>query len=296
MAMLQALSRLRPSSARGRLIVAHYNHRLRGAESEEDESFVRGLANQLGLPCEVAGASPALEGRYVSEDAAREARYAFLIETAHAVGARYVAVGHTADDQAETILFRLLRGTGLTGITGMPAARPLSEAVTLVRPMLSVRREMVRAYLASLKQSFRTDSSNSDRRFARNRIRHETLPLLGETFGGDVVERLLQLGRQAEELLAPLRDQACRALDSGAVVSGSTILISDRIAQQPPGILREMFVELWRRQRWPRADMSYDRWQELVAMLIGGNTPARMFPGGIRVEKEGESLSVTRLM
>ena len=99
------------------------------------------------------------------------AEYAFLLDAAHRHGARYVAVGHTANDQAETILFRLLRGTGLSGLAGMPAHRPLSEAVTLVRPLLSVRRSPGEEYPEELGQPYRTDPSNAALPFARLRLR-----------------------------------------------------------------------------------------------------------------------------
>ena len=143
-ALLIALRRLVPAGLERRLIVAHAEHDLRGA-APADREFVAALAAHLGLRCvwrRVAvrddGGDEGLEGR------ARRLRYDFLGETALAHGARHVVVGHTADDQAETILQRMLRGTGLAGLGGMAAARELVPGVSLLRPLLGLRREAAR--------------------------------------------------------------------------------------------------------------------------------------------------------
>jgi tRNA(Ile)-lysidine synthase len=295
-ALLRALARLRPGSAGGRIIVAHYNHRWRGAESDEDEAFVVALARSLDLTCEVGRALVAGTLRVPpapqSEDQARNERYAFLLATAHRVGARYVALGHTADDQAETTLFRLLRGTGVSGLTGMPQSRQLSPATTLIRPLLSVRRSEVLNYLGELGQNYRTDASNNDVRFARNRLRQEVLPALQELSAGDVVEQFLQLGRQAAEIIEPLRREAEQLLDRICEVRGDTVLLHlDRISNLPSRpVLREMCVELWRRRSWPRGQMTNARWEELAEVMVSRKSPVGMFPGGLRVIVEGSVL------
>src|SRR3569623_1408931 len=135
-ALLRGMAALRRSGP-GRLIVAHFNHALRAAAAE-DERFVVELCRELGLVCEVGRsrvAERAAECGDGVEAAARHARYEFLQATADRLGARYVATAHTADDQAETILHRILRGTGLAGLSGMSRSRPLGQAVPLLRPM-----------------------------------------------------------------------------------------------------------------------------------------------------------------
>jgi tRNA(Ile)-lysidine synthase len=281
-ALLRALVQLRPEEAHGRIIVAHYNHRWRGEESDGDEAFVKQLARSLNLETLVGHSSSQSPTR--SEESARNERYLFLQAAAQHVGARYVALGHTADDQAETILFRLLRGTGLSGLTGMPFTRQLTEAVTLVRPLLAVRREEVLGYLQYLQQLYRSDTSNSDLRFARNQLRHEVLPKLQDLAARDVVEQLLQLSHQAEELLEPVRHEARQLLDAVADVQGACVTLRlDRAFTRPRHIVREMFVELWRRQHWPRGQMTFERWDELAEAWLSGHTPQGMFPGGLRV-------------
>ena len=144
--------------------------------------------------------------------------------TAERLGARYVVTAHTADDQAETILHRILRGTGVAGLAGMRRARPLGPAATLIRPLLDVRRAEILAYLSELQQPFQDDASNSDLGFTRNRIRHELLPRLAADYNSDVVAALLRLGQTAhdaqqhidaavEELLCDVVSPSPRAID-----------------------------------------------------------------------------------
>jgi tRNA(Ile)-lysidine synthase len=281
-ALLRAIIRLQPKDAGGRIIVAHYNHRWRGVESDADEAFVSKLAASLGLEFKVGQA----DQPSTSEEAARDERYAFLLAAAHRVGARFVAVGHTADDQAETILFRMLRGTGISGLTGMPQTRQLSEATTLIRPLLAVRRAAVLSYLEHLQQPYRTDASNRDVRFARNRLRHEVIPALQELSAGNVVENLLQLGRQAADIVEPLRNEARRLLDRLVEVRrGIVLLYLDKLGHETPSppVLREMFAELWRQRGWPRGQMTSSHWQDLAEVFIARSLQPRMLPGDLQV-------------
>ena len=292
-ALLRAMVRLRLDGAAGRIVVAHYNHRWRGSESDGDELFVTNLAASLELSCEVGRA----DERATSEESARDQRYDFLLMTAHRVGARYVAVGHTADDQAETMLFRMLRGTGLSGLTGMPQTRPLSDATTLIRPLLSVRRAAVLDYLEQLQQPYRTDASNCDTRFARNRLRHETLPALQGWSAGDIVDNLLQLGRQASEIVEPIQAEALRLLDRIGEERAEEVLLHLHRLSEPPqrAVLRELFVELWRRRKWPRGEMSSGRWERLADAALGRTPADETFPGGVRMKTDGALLSLQRL-
>jgi len=160
-----------------RLIVAHLNHLLRGPESDGDERFVVELASRYNLPCEIKRVdvrSLAKQQRQSLEEAGREARYAFFEELRQRHQAAAIALAHHADDQAETLLMRLLRGAGIRGLASM--AHRSDQAV--IRPLLGLHRDDLRAHLALHKIPFREDASNQDRSFLRNRIRHELLPLL----------------------------------------------------------------------------------------------------------------------
>jgi tRNA(Ile)-lysidine synthase len=180
MALLRALIQLKAEAGgAGQLFVGHVNHQLRGEESHADEGWLREQCERLDVPLFVESVNTvqqaADDGDGV-EAAAREGRYRALTRMAEGAGARYVAVAHTRDDQVETVLQRLLRGTGLRGLSGMPTSRMLSPSVTLVRPMLACRRSDVLEYLAAIGQSHRQDATNEAVWFTRNRLRHECYP------------------------------------------------------------------------------------------------------------------------
>lgn len=192
MALLHGTAQLAPER-HWDLTVAHVDHGLRD-DSPDDAAFVAAAAETLGLRWEVrrvdVSALAAAEGRTL-EDAGREARYRFFEEIAapHAL----IATGHTADDSAETILLNLLRGSGLSGVSGIPARRG-----RIVRPLLSARRADLRAALDAANIAYLTDPSNADLGYARNRIRHEVLPAI-ERINPAAVEALLRFGRLAAD-------------------------------------------------------------------------------------------------
>jgi len=186
--------------------VAHFNHKLRGEESEEDERFVAALAEKLALPFYRA-ASDLREVRGNLEQAARRARVEFFRSLIRDGAANRVATGHTRDDQAETVLFRFLRGSGLAGLAGI---HPVTSD-GFIRPFLAVTRAEVCDYLHSRKIVWREDSSNRETRFARNRIRHELLPLLAREWNpkiGDSLAHLADLAYEEERWWAATLDQA----------------------------------------------------------------------------------------
>ncbi len=159
----------------------HVHHGLRGRESDADAAFVRALGKSLGLPVFVARAGVRTLARRRGlglEEAGRKARYAALAARARRGRYALVAVGHQLDDQAETVLLHLLRGTSLEGLGGIPPRRALTAGVTLVRPLLPLTRAEVRAYLEIHGLDWREDRTNADPVFARNWVRREVLPLL----------------------------------------------------------------------------------------------------------------------
>jgi len=182
---------------------AHLNHRLRDAAADEDEAFCRSLCERLAVPFvaeRVDVAALAARDKRSIEDASRRARYAFLERAADALHADVIATGHTRDDQAETFLLRILRGSGTRGLGGI---RP--RAGRIVRPVLDVTRQELRAFLAEEGETFREDVTNADVRIARNRVRHDVIPLLQAGFGGrvvDVLAREAELARRDEDFLA----------------------------------------------------------------------------------------------
>ena len=182
------------------------------------------------------------------EAAAHLARYRFLRETAERLGARYVVTAHTADDQVETVLHHVLRGTGLAGLAGMQKERALGPAVSLVRPLLVATRREVLDYLATIGQSYREDATNVDRQYTRNAIRHDLLPRLERDFGPSVRDSLLRLASVAGDAQRFIEKAAEQLLDRCLVnCSASGVrLTCDPLMSADRHLVREMFVALWR--------------------------------------------------
>jgi tRNA(Ile)-lysidine synthase len=286
-ALLLGLHRLAPGT--GRLVVAHAEHDLRAAAAS-DREFVARLAARLGLPFvwrRIAVRAEPSRGEGV-EARARRLRYEFLEQTALERGARYVVVAHTADDQAETILHRMLRGTGLAGLAGMPAARPLGPGASLLRPMLDVSRAEVREFLAATVQGWCEDESNADTRLARNFLRHEVLSRCAAGPFPAATAALVRLGRQAGRVAGALASAAEHVLEAHAIrqADGSVVIRTTPLAALDPHLVAEVFVALWRREAWPRRDMTARHYARLARMVVAGGNAADL-PAGVRVEQAG---------
>jgi tRNA(Ile)-lysidine synthase len=192
--------------------VIHVNHGLRGEESDRDEAFCRALAGRLSLPIEVVRLDVADEARRRKlsiETAARTARYHFFAEAAARLGAGAVATAHTLEDQAETVLLRLLRGAGGRGVSGIRRRRG-----QIIRPLLDCGHADLRAYLSERGERFCHDSSNDDPAFARNRVRQRLLPVIEEMWpsGVSAVARFAALAADDEAYLERVAAEAARSI------------------------------------------------------------------------------------
>jgi len=294
-ALLRGLAAIRVTGP-GRLFGAHFNHHLRGAAADADQQFVVELCRSLSLPCEVGQADVTLRAASGSdglEAAARQARYDFLQATAERLGARYVVTAHTADDQAETILHRIVRGTGLAGLAGMPRSRPLGPA-TLLRPMLGLRRSEVTAYLAELGQLYREDATNLDPGYTRNRLRHELLPQLAVQYNPQVAEALLRLGRLAGEAQKVISDQVESLLPKCVRQAGPSRLSIDCrvLSGQSRCVVRELLVVAWRGQGWGEQAMGFDHWERLADLVHTAEPASLTLPGAVQATRSGEALVI----
>lgn len=298
-ALLRGLCEVRQAGS-GRLVAGHFNHRLRGDESSQDEAFVRELCQKLGVQCRVDRRSG---GHLVAtpdglEAAAREDRYQFLEAAAKECGARCVVTAHTANDQAETILHRVIRGTGIRGLGGIPRLRELAAGISLLRPMLSVFRADVVAYLATLNQEFREDLSNKSLEITRNRIRHHLLPLLADEFNPRVAEAIIRLGQLAAEqetaidqLIGPLIETCCQLRNSKELKIDRASLRAIRASLVPP-----LLIRLWSEQGWSQRSMDREKWTELAELVTGdGSTAAMTLPGPVRAQVDGETVTIRML-
>lgn len=275
------------------LIVAHFNHRWRGLESDADEFFVVDLARDLGLPS-VVGRTDGNTAR--TEEDARSERYRFLNDTATSRHAATVVTAHTRDDQTETVLFRMMRGSGWRGLSGIPFERPLaSGTIRVVRPLLDVSRSEIEAALLERGLSWRRDSSNRSPLHARNRLRHEALPLLRDIHPG-VDAALLGLAGHAATLSREI-EQRVTELRQTALVSEGTVgqrWSRPVLAKASPFIVCESLRGAWRTSCWPETDMTAAHWRRLADLVkVDG---VEMFPGAVRASAKGDVLELTRVL
>ncbi len=302
-ALLAALRELarRPGRAY-RLTAAHLNHRLRD-DADADAEFVAELARGWEIPCIVAsrdvpGAAAGETGGV--EAAARRLRYEFLAEAAATCGASAVAVGHHADDNAETILYRIVRGTHLRGLSGIPAKRPLAGgAVRLVRPLLEVRREEIEACCRRAGLTWRTDETNIDTAYRRNFVRHELLPLLRERLNARADDALLRLARAAGEVEAHLAQQGSAALVRArkrgreSFCSASPSFLSAASLAGEPAVVRTYALRAALEQlHLPLGELTAERLAELAELPQSPPPAAVSLPGGFLARREGGLLII----
>jgi tRNA(Ile)-lysidine synthase len=285
--LLHVLCRLRAEYDL-RLHVAHLHHGLRGADADADAEFVRALAGDWGLPCTVEQADvPALaaEHRLAVEEAARRARYAFLIRVAGTVGSRTIAVGHNADDQVETVLMHWLRGSGLAGLRGMLPDSALAETrlaqspspnLHLIRPLLEVTRTDIQAYCDLNGLEPRFDRSNLDTTYFRNWLRHEVIPLLAG-HNPNVQEVLRRSARVIAGDYALLRSLLEEAWPQVVVEEEAHRIGFDRKAWRalPTGLQRSTLREAIHRLRRGLRNINFVHVEDAVVVAREGTTGAR---------------------
>jgi tRNA(Ile)-lysidine synthase len=280
-----------------RLSVAHLDHGARGEVSRADAAFTAALAGSLELPFVLGTWRPTRSGHFESD--ARRARYEWLTEAARARGASVIAMGHTRDDQAETILHRIVRGTGPRGLAGMPRTRILASKprITLARPLLGVSRQDVRDYLAELKQPFREDDSNADLTRTRARLRHDLLPKLASEYNPNVVPALIRLGSLASSLENAI-DADLRAFEKSVVLARAPdcVVLKHGVLQSIPFFLRtELLRRVWRNAGWPEASMSSRRWRRIAALVQNQEIPRVEVGARVEVSTEQFCLVLRRV-
>lgn len=301
MALLRGLHMLSTSGALPlTLHVAHLNHRLRGAASEGDAAFVAEQAREVGLQAVVEAEdirTQAGGGRGSVEEVARNRRYAFFGRVCVKTGSQTVAIAHHADDNAETILHRIARGTGIRGLGGMAPKRPLEQGseLTLVRPLLGFRRAELASFLAENDIPFRQDESNVAGEYTRARIRQRVLPVLAAEVNPQVAEALLRLSEQARSLDAFLRERASQTLatlivnrtDREITLNARALGKKSRIVQTE--VIRQALLGL----RAGEQDVSFTHLSSVAAMAeraTGGKEVH--LPGGVVARKEYDRLTL----
>lgn len=260
------------------IIVAHYDHGWR-AESEQDAIFVMEEAARMGFSCILGRPERPPTDSEKTESIAREQRYQFLTRTAQEHNCGTVLTAHTADDQVETVLHNILRGTGLAGLSGMSRMRFLDDEIRLVRPLIDASRSEIDRYAEQAAIPFREDSTNSALKYTRNLIRHEVLNCLESKGFESTRDSILRLSRQADDAQQTIIWIAKEVVERALLCSSpDRIELSCEVLESfPRHLVREVFVEIWRRQEWARQEMGYADWDRLAELV---STPGRFQVSG----------------
>ena len=267
-ALLRVLVELRTGPT-----VLHLNHGLRGRESLEDAEFVEDLCRRLNVPCEVRRLVLAEDSNF--QERARIERYGVAEELADELGLKSIATGHTADDVAETVLMNLARGAGLRGLAGIPPVRG-----RFVRPLIHHTRTEVLEYLDSLGQQYHTDKTNLTGKYARNRIRHEVLPVLEELYAGarGNVARTASLLREDLGALENVAGRAIRRRRS------EVILFAEDLTALPLAIRRYVVRQAYSELMPGTTSLESSHLEAVLGLLEGGEgTRTLDLPGGVVV-------------
>ncbi len=268
--------------------LAHLNHQLRGEAADRDEAFCRAVADALGAAIDVEriDVGALARSRHEStEEAGRFARYQFLARAAERLAADRIAVGHTCDDQAETLLLRLLRGAGPRGLAGI-----YPKFGSIVRPLLEVTHADLVGYLGDLGQSFCEDETNADQSIPRNRVRHRLIPMLAREFSPGIVEVLAREAAIARDDAAWL-EQAAREAAAGVIrptPEGSVVEVPGLLAL-PPALARRVLVEALDRGAGGRM-IAFSHAEALLALAAGPEDGAPVDLPGQRARRAGHQL------
>jgi len=288
------------------VLVLHFHHQLRGPEADGDERFVRALAAEFNLEFESGRADVAAEARlhgWNVEDAARRLRYQFFSSVAEARGLKRVAVAHTANDQAETVLSHLVRGSGLTGLAGIYPRSGL-----IIRPLLDLGREELRAFLSELGQNWREDATNQDTSRMRARIRHQLIPTLLHDFDAATVTRLARLAghaREDESFWRALEDERFNALVTREPSNIFSIAVKDLLSPMHPlipsglsvrsepatssvptmALTRRMVRRIFAELRGSREQLTSRHVESVIELATKAQSGARLDLPGVRIER-----------
>ena len=266
-----------------KVVIAHFEHGIRGETSLQDAAFVRSFALRYGLPFELGSANVPQMARTEGisiETAARECRYRFLREAAQKYGGALIATAHHADDQAETVLMRLLRGTGVTGLAAM---RP--RLGNIIRPLLGIRRSEIEAYCEENQLNPRLDETNLQEVYLRNRLRLKLLPQLQREYNPSVVEALSQLAEVAAETEDFLAAETERAVSSMAKSEGNGWHLDREQFRRLSDALQAAVLRWIIRKLKPEAEIGFVQLRQARRLVREGETGASLsLNAGIKFE------------
>lgn len=292
-ALLHALLTLR-SNYQLSLFVVHLDHQLRGKEAQEDSRFVAELAKRWSLPFFLQQADVqgwAREKKLSIETAAREIRYQLYEEVADKVGAARIALGHNADDQAETILMRLLRGAGEEGLAGIPPVRG-----KIIRPLWEITRGEIEAYCQEQQLAFRLDSTNLESIYLRNKIRLKLLPFLEREYNSNIRHTLLRLGQMAREDSSYWQQEIYQTLKKVVKEEDDHSLILDwsQLLTYHPALQKRVLREVIKKIQGNLLNVSFTHLEDCWQFFFHSAQGKKILPSGVILEKSYNQLIIKR--
>lgn len=297
-ALLHVLNRLRGGLGIS-LHIAHLDHMMRPRESHKDMLFVKKIAKRFDIPVTASRINvPQIVQKKGSslEDTARDERYKFFLKVALKINANKIATAHTMDDQAETVLMRLLRGSGVTGLRGIPPKRSMDNCLVL-RPLIRIWKRDLVDYLKENNLNFRLDSSNLDINILRNRIRLKLLPLIKKGYNPNISEVLVNISENLNDIFEYMEEESRKAfLDSRMKANDDEVAISlSKLLKRDIAIQKEIVRMAIRELKGDLNRITYNHWQDIDSMIKEKSTGASLdLPDGIRCIKEYERLVFCR--
>jgi tRNA(Ile)-lysidine synthase len=276
------------------IAVAHLNHRIRGAEADADQEFVRQLSANLSLPffSEIVEIKKqAAEMRENLEQFARRVRYSFLRNTASILNARKIALGHNLNDQAETLLFRLLRGSGIQGLS---AIHPVAGGL-VIRPLLNCTRTEIIKYLDQKGASHREDSTNKDPGYTRNRIRHELLPLLEKSYNPSVARTLSRTAGLIRGAWSFIESEAKNSFESIHIATDEGVSLPvGEITQLHPELQKQVLRFALKSCRGSLSGISSRHIHDILSLCGKQSGSRQKLPNGTTVIRQFDKLSILK--
>ena len=273
--------------------IAHLDHMFRGEVSRKDMAYVARLAQRLELPLSKKRIDVPQEVKrsgLSEEDAARRIRYRFFLDVAKEVKANKIATGHTKDDQAETILMRIMRGAGLCGIRGIPPLQK-REGVVIIRPLIEADREEIEEYLRAKRLTPRIDATNLNTRYLRNQIRWKLIPYLERHYNPDVQTALSNLGEIANVDYNYITSQGERLFSKLVRVRKGEVIVDYKgLTLLHPAIVREVLRQAVEVLRGDASGINYLNWKELYLIATTRPTGSSLEMLDVKVRKEHDGL------
>ncbi len=282
--LLLALNQLKNKLKMKSLAICNLDHGLRGVESEEDSLFVKSLAKRLGLKFVGKKVSLKKSKELSTEEMAREARYRFFKEAAGKMAANVIATGHTLDDQAETILMRLIKGSSLKGVVGISPIRREKD-ISIIRPLLELEKEEIRRYLDENGIPYRIDRTNLEPIYFRNIVRREIIPFL-ERYNPRLKRVLFNLAEHLREDFEFIKAEKAKHKHLAKCRRGRVEVRLKDIVLQPKALQKEILRDLLEKSGGQVKKLTFRHWKELELLLRRkGKGKSVDLPGGVRATK-----------